>query len=58
MVQQGARNLLVSLVGLALNLIVLDLLVRLDVYEVAAQLAAIAVVTPLSFLLNRRWSFR
>jgi putative flippase GtrA len=57
-VQQGARYLAVSLVALALNLVVLELLVRAGSPEVPAQAIAIAVVTPVNFLLNRRWSFR
>ena len=55
---QGARYLLVSLVALALNLVVLHLLVRADLAEVLAQALAIIAVTPLNFLMNRRWSFR
>jgi dolichol-phosphate mannosyltransferase len=57
-VQQGARYLAVSLVALALNLVVLELLVQAGSPEVPAQAIAIAVVTPVNFLLNRRWSFR
>jgi len=56
--QQGARNLLVSLAALGLNLAALHLLVVAGVGEVLAQALAIAAVTPVSFLLNRRWSFR
>ncbi len=56
--QQGARNLAVSLIGLVLNLIVLEALVRAGMPEIAAQAIAIAAVTPISFLINRRWSFR
>ena len=57
-VQQGARYLAVSLVALALNLVVLELLVSAGSPEVPAQAVAIAVVMPVNFLLNRRWSFR
>ena len=56
--QQGARYLAVSLVALGINLIVLELLVRAGMPEVPAQAIAIAVVMPVNFLLNRRWSFR
>lgn len=56
--QQGARNLAVSLIGLALNLLFLEILVRLGMPEIPAQALAIAAVTPVSFLINRRWSFR
>lgn len=57
-VQQGARNLAVSVLGLGLNLLFLEGLVRLGLYEIVAQLCAIALVTPVNFLLNRRWTFR
>ena len=56
--QQGARNLAVSLVGLALNLLLLHLFVIAGMAEIPAQALAIAAVTPISFLINRRWSFR
>ena len=56
--QQGARYLAVSLVALGLNLLVLELLVSAGSPEVPAQAIAIAVVMPVNFLLNRRWSFR
>lgn len=55
---QGARNMLVSLVALALNLVALEALVRGGAPELPAQALAIALVTPINFLLNRRWSFR
>ncbi len=57
-IQQGARNLAVSLVALGLNLVALWALVSGGVPELPAQAAAIALVTPLNFILNRRWSFR
>lgn len=57
-VQQGARYLAVSLVALALNLVVLELLVSAGSPEVPGQAVAIATVMPVNFLLNRRWSFR
>lgn len=56
--QQGVRNLAVSLIGLGLNLLLLELLVRAGMPEIGAQALAIAAVTPISFLINRRWSFR
>jgi putative flippase GtrA len=48
----------VSLLGLGLNLIVLQLLVQAGLRETLAQATAIAAVVPVNFLLNRRWSFR
>ena len=55
---QGARYLAVSLVGLGLNLALLEVLVTSGVRELPAQAIAIAAVTPVNFILNRRWSFR
>ncbi len=56
--QQAVRYLAVSLVALGLNLVVLEVLVSTGSPEVPAQAIAIAVVMPVNFLLNRRWSFR
>jgi len=56
--QQGARNLLVSLVGLVINLVLLRILVEVGIPKVPAQMIAVAAYTPVTFLLNRRWSFR
>lgn len=56
--QQGARYMAVSLVALGLNLMLLEAMVRGGAPELPAQALAIAVVTPVNFLLNRRWSFR
>lgn len=56
--QQGARYMAVSLVALALNLVLLEAMVRGGAPELPAQALAIALVTPINFLLNRRWSFR
>jgi len=55
---QGVRYLTVSLLALGLNLVVLHLLVQAGVAEVPSQAMAIVVVTPVNFLMNRRWSFR
>lgn len=57
-VSQGARYMAVSLVALAINLAILEGLVRAGMVEVGAQALAIALVTPINYLLNRRWSFR
>jgi putative flippase GtrA len=56
-IAQGARYLAVSLVALGLNLVLLHFLVLGGLAEVPAQAIAIAAVTPVNFLLNRRWSF-
>lgn len=55
---QGARFLMVSLAALIPNLIILDLLVRAGMGKVVAQVIAVCVVVPISFLGNRLWSFR
>lgn len=57
-VRQGARNLAVSLASLGLNLAALAGLVAAGAPELPAQAVAIVLVTPINFLLNRRWSFR
>jgi putative flippase GtrA len=48
----------VSVLALGLNIAVLHVLVVAGAGEVTSQAFAIAAVTPFSFLLNRRWSFR
>lgn len=58
MVGQGARYLAVSVVALITNLIILQLLVDAGLGETLSQAIAIVLVTPLSYLLSRRWSFR
>lgn len=55
---QGARYMLVSLAALATSLVLLEVLVQLGAGELVAQSLAVIAVTPVSFLLNRRWSFR
>jgi putative flippase GtrA len=55
---QGAKFLVVSLAALGANVAVLALLVELGMPKVPAQALAIVLVTPLSFLGNKLWSFR
>lgn len=55
---QGAKFLVVSLAALGTNIAFLALLVEVGVSKVPAQAAAIVLVTPLSFLGNKLWSFR
>ncbi len=55
---QGARFLVVSVVALCANLAVLAALVAAGLPKVPAQAVAIILVTPLSFLGNKLWSFR
>ena len=54
---QGARYLQVSAVGLAFNLAILAALLALGVGALFAQLVSVAAIAPMSFLVNRRWSF-
>ncbi len=55
---QGIRYLTVSLVALGLNLVLLHLMVQAGLAEVPSQALAIIAVTPVNYLMNRRWSFR
>jgi putative flippase GtrA len=55
---QGMRFLVVSVAALGLNLLFLSTLVALGVGKIPAQAVAIVLVTPLSFLGNKLWSFR
>lgn len=56
---QATRFLSVSVAAFALSLVVLQVLVEgVGLDKVLAQASAIVLVTPVSFLLNRMWSFR
>ena len=55
---QALRYLAVSLVALGLGLAALETMVSAGLDPLAAQAIAIALVMPVNFLLNRRWSFR
>ena len=55
---QGTRFLAVSLAALAANLTVLHALVSAGAEPLQAQVLAIVLVTPLSFLGNKLWTFR
>ena len=56
--RQASRYLLVSVLALGLNLLALHLIVEAGLRELPAQASAIILVTPVSFLLTRRWAFR
>lgn len=58
LVGQGIKYLLVCLVALGANLVILHVLVDAGLGELYSQAIAIVLVTPLSYLLSRRWSFR
>jgi dolichol-phosphate mannosyltransferase len=55
--EQGARYLAVSLLALLANVAVLVVLVHAGLENVPAQAVAIVLVTPVSFLGNKLWSF-
>jgi putative flippase GtrA len=56
---QGARYALVYASAVALGVVVLAFLVEVAGFaEVPAQVAAILIVAPLSFLVQRSWVFR
>jgi putative flippase GtrA len=55
---QGARFLVVSVVGLGVNLAVLEALVTgLDLGELLSQAIAVAVAMPVNFIGNKLWTF-
>jgi putative flippase GtrA len=54
---QAVRYLVVSTSGLGGNLVLLTALVAAGTGALVAQATAIALMTPLTFLLNKLWSF-
>ena len=55
---QAARFFTVSLVGLGVNLVVLELLISAaGLPELASQAIAVAVATPVNFIGNKLWTF-
>ena len=55
---QAARFFVVSLIGLAINLVLLEVFVSsADLPELAAQALAVALVTPVNFIGNKLWTF-
>lgn len=56
--RQGARFLVVSIVGLAVNLAILETLVTAaGLSELPAQAIAVAVAMPVNFVGNKLWTF-
>jgi dolichol-phosphate mannosyltransferase len=56
---QAARFLTVAVSALIPNLVLLHLFVeRADIDKIPAQVLAVCLVTPISFLGNKLWSFR
>jgi putative flippase GtrA len=56
-VDQGLRYLAVSCAALGANLLVLGAIVASGGHPIGAQAVAVVLVTPLSFLGNKLWSF-
>jgi dolichol-phosphate mannosyltransferase len=55
---QAARFFIVSLVGLAFNLVLLEVFVTsVGMPDLAAQALAVALVTPVNFVGNKLWTF-
>lgn len=54
---QGVRFFAISLVGLAVNLLLLRILTDSGLSEVPAQAIAVILVTPVTFTLNKLWTF-
>jgi putative flippase GtrA len=55
---QGARFFAVSMVAAAGGFVLLELFVRGGVPKIPAEMLAVALVVPISFLGNKHWSFR
>ncbi len=54
---QAARFFTVSVLALGINLVALELLIRGDVPELAAQALAVAIAMPFNFIGNKIWTF-
>jgi dolichol-phosphate mannosyltransferase len=55
---QGARFFAVSLAAAAVGFVLLEAFVRGGVPKIPAEMLAVALVVPISFLGNKHWSFR
>jgi putative flippase GtrA len=55
---QGARFFAVSLVAAAAGFILLEAFVRAGMPKIPAEMLAVSLVVPISFLGNKHWSFR
>jgi dolichol-phosphate mannosyltransferase len=56
--EQGLRFLIVSACALAPNLLILHLFVQAGQGKIAGQVLAVCIVTPISFIGNKLWTFR
>lgn len=55
---QGARFFAVSLIAATVGFVLLELFVRAGLPKIPAEMLAVALVVPISFLGNKHWSFR
>ena len=55
---QGARFFAVSLLAATAGFVLLELFVRAGLPKIPAEMLAVALVVPISFLGNKHWSFR
>jgi putative flippase GtrA len=55
---QGARFLAVSLLAATAGFVLLEVFVRAGLPKIPAEMLAVALVVPISFLGNKHWSFR
>jgi dolichol-phosphate mannosyltransferase len=55
---QGARFFAVSLIAASGGFVLLELFVRAGLPKIPAEMLAVALVVPISFLGNKHWSFR
>jgi dolichol-phosphate mannosyltransferase len=54
---QAARFFAVSALGLVVNLVVLELLIRAGFSELPSQALAVAIAMPFNFIGNKLWTF-
>ena len=54
---QAARFLVISVLGLLINLVVLELLIRAGLTELASQAISVAIAMPFNFIGNKLWTF-
>jgi putative flippase GtrA len=55
---QGARFFAVSLLAAAAGFVLLEIFVRAGLPKIPAEMLAVTLVVPISFLGNKHWSFR
>ena len=55
---QGARFFAVSLIAATAGFVLLEVFVRMSMPKIPAEMLAVSLVVPISFLGNKHWSFR